>query len=141
MSTDLVRVPTGDSEKLTLNINVVDLGQIDLLVQEGFYANRSDLIRTAVRARLDTHRVSIEQSVTRRVLSLGLQIYRRSDLERVIASGQRLNIRVVGLVRIADDVTPELATEAIEALEVLGALQASAAVKLALSEKLGGSTR
>ena len=141
MSMDLVRVPTGESEKLTINLNVVDLGQIDLLVQEGFYANRSDLIRTAVRARLDTHRVFIEQSVSRRVLCLGLQDFNRADLERAVADGQRLNIRVVGLVRIGADVTPELASAAIERIEVLGALQASAGVKRALATKLGRTER
>ena len=133
MRLDLIKVPVGESEKLTINLSVVDLGQIDLLVQDGFYANRSDLIRTALRSRLDLHRDAIQQTVTRRVLNLGLQDYSRDALERVVASGQRLNIRVVGLVRIAEDVSPELAAAAIEEIEVLGAFQASRAVKDALA--------
>jgi Arc/MetJ-type ribon-helix-helix transcriptional regulator len=141
MGSELVRVPVGESEKLTINLSVVDLGQIDLLVQDGFYANRSDLIRTAVRSRLDSHRDTIEKTVSRRVLCLGLQQYSRVDLERVRASGERLNIRVVGLVRIMDDVTPKLAAATIESIEVLGALQASAAVKQALARKQNRTAR
>jgi Arc/MetJ-type ribon-helix-helix transcriptional regulator len=135
MPHNLVRVPVGESEKLTINVGVVDLGQIDLLVKEGFYANRSDLIRTALRSRLDFHREDIQRLVIRRVLCLGLQDYSRAALERVVDSGERLSIRVVGLVRIANDVTPELATAAIEEIEVLGAFQASRAVKDALAQQ------
>ncbi len=137
----MVKLAAGQSEKLTINLGVVDLGQIDLLVQEGFYANRSDLIRTAVRNQLNTHSDSIKASVVRRVLCLGLQVFTTEDLEASIASGVRLQIRVVGLVRITSDVTPALATKAIESIEVLGTFQASPAVKQALARKKAGRGR
>lgn len=130
------RLRAGETEKLTINLGVVDLGQIDLLVQEGFYSNRTDLIRTAIRNQLTTHADEVRQTVARRTLVLGLQVFTRSDLERVQASGKRLQIRVLGLARIAGDVTPELALATIEAVEVLGAFHASAAVRQALADRI-----
>jgi Arc/MetJ-type ribon-helix-helix transcriptional regulator len=123
-------------EKMTVNVGVVDLGQVDLLVQEGFYSNRSDLMRTALRNQLALHADTVRQTVSRRTLAVGLQHYRRADLEAVVAAGQRLRIQVVGLARIADDVPAELARAAIESLTVLGAFQASAAVRHALSDRM-----
>lgn len=126
----------GDTEKMTINIGVVDLGQIDLLVQEGFYSNRTDMIRTAVRNQLSLHVDELKKTVARRTLSLGLQQYNRSDLERVQAAGEMLRIQVVGMARIADDVTPELACATIESVVVLGAFRASAAVRRALTDRI-----
>ena len=130
------RLRAGETEKLTINLGVVDLGQIDLLVQEGFYSNRTDLIRTAIRNQLTAHADELRQTIARRTLVLGLQVFTRSDLERVQASGKRLQIRVLGLARIAGDVTPELALATIEAVEVLGAFHASAAVRHALADRI-----
>lgn len=126
----------GDTEKLTINLGVVDLGQIDLLVQEGFYSNRTDLIRTAIRNQLASHADEVRRTVARRTLVLGLQNLTRADLERARAAGQRLQVQVVGLARIADDVSPELARATIDYVEVLGAFQASAAVRLALADRI-----
>jgi Arc/MetJ-type ribon-helix-helix transcriptional regulator len=123
-------------EKLTINIGCVDLGQIDLLVQEGFYANRSDLIRTAIRNQLSSHADVVKQVVIRKSIVLGIQHYAVADLLEARASGQMLQIRVLGLAVIAPDVSPELALEAIESISVLGALQASPAVKAALRDRL-----
>lgn len=125
-----------DTEKLTINLGVVDLGQIDLLVQEGFYSNRTDLIRTAIRNQLTTHAEVVKQTVARKSLVLGLQHYSRTDLEAVQAAGQRLQIQILGLASIATDVTPELASATIESIVVLGALHASAAVKAALAGRI-----
>lgn len=126
----------GDTEKLTINLGVVDLGQIDLLVQEGFYSNRTDLIRTGIRNQLAMHSDALKQTLARRALVLGLQHYTRADLESVAAAGQMLCVQVVGLARIADDVTPELARATIASVAVLGAFQASAAVRHALSDRM-----
>jgi len=126
----------GETEKLTINLGVVDLGQIDLLVQEGFYSNRTDLIRTAIRNQLAVHGDEVKRTVARRTLVLGLQDFSRADLERAQAAGQRLQIQVVGLARIADDVSPELARATIESVEVLGAFHASAAVRRALADRI-----
>jgi Arc/MetJ-type ribon-helix-helix transcriptional regulator len=126
----------GESEKMTINLGVVDLGQIDLLVQEGFYSNHSDLIRTAVRNQLATHAETLRQTVARRTLMLGLLQLDRADLERAVASGERLRIQVVGLARIAGDVSPELALAAIESVSVLGALHAPPAVRQALASRM-----
>ena len=125
----------GDSEKMTVNLGVVDLGQVDLLVQEGFYSNRSDLVRTAVRNLLAQHGDTLRQTVARRTLTLGLQHLSRADLERAVAAGERLRVQVVGLARIDDDVSPELARAAIESVSVLGAFHASAAVRRALADR------
>jgi Arc/MetJ-type ribon-helix-helix transcriptional regulator len=105
---------------MTVNVGVVDLGQVDLLVQEGFYSNRSDLVRTALRNQLALHADAVKQTVARRTLTVGLQHYSRMDLERVVAAGHRLQIQVVGLARVADEVTPDLARAAIESVTVLG---------------------
>ena len=125
-----------ESEKITINLGVVDLGQIDLLAREGFYSNRTDFIRTAIRNQLATHADVVKQTVARRTLVLGLQHFSRADLEAARDAGQKLEIKVLGLASIADDVTPELAREAIGSLFVLGALQASAAVKAALADRI-----
>lgn len=129
-----VRVP--DSEKITINVGHVDLGQIDLLVREGFYGNRTDLIRTAIRRELERHERALKKSVDRQALDLGLRRYGRADLERVRAAGETLRIGVLGLVVIGDDVDPDLARDTIASLQVLGALQAPSAVKAALRDRI-----
>jgi Arc/MetJ-type ribon-helix-helix transcriptional regulator len=126
----------GETEKMTINVGVVDLGQVDLLVQEGFYSNRSDLVRTALRNLLALHAETVKQTVARRTLVVGLQHFTRADLERAVAAGERLQVQVLGLARIANDVTPELARQAIESVTVLGAFQASPAVRKALSDRV-----
>jgi Arc/MetJ-type ribon-helix-helix transcriptional regulator len=126
----------GETEKITINLGYVDLGQIDLLVQEGFYSNRTDFIRTAIRNQLATHADAVKQTVARRTLVLGLQEYTLRDLEAVRAAGERLQIQVLGLVVIADDVPPELARAAIESVAVLGALRASPEVRAALADRI-----
>jgi Arc/MetJ-type ribon-helix-helix transcriptional regulator len=125
-----------ETEKITINMGVVDLGQIDLLVQEGFYQNRTDFIRTAIRNQLNAHAEAVKQTVSRKELVLGLQHYTRRDLEAVQAAGETLEIRVLGLASIADDVPPELALATIESIDVLGAFRASPAVKAALAERI-----
>ena len=122
-----------DSEKITINLGFVDLGQVDLLVAEGFYGNRSDFIRTAIRNQLGSHSDAVKQAVARKTLALGLQHFSADDLRAIQAAKQKLRIRVLGLASIAQDVTPELALATIESIDVLGALQASAEVKAALA--------
>jgi len=131
-----VRPRVGETEKLTINLGVVDLGQIDLLVQEGFYSNRTDLIRTAIRNQLTVHADQVKRTIARRTLVLGLQHVSRADLERALAAGEMLQIQVLGLARIADDVSPELARATIASVVVLGAFQASAAVRSALADRI-----
>ena len=131
-----LRPKTGDSEKITINLGYVDLGHVDLMVQEGFYSNRTDFIRTAIRNQLDRHAAVLERSVARKSLDLGLRHYRREDLEAARAAGQMLEIQVLGLASIAGDVTPELARATIASVTVLGALHASPAVKAALADRM-----
>jgi Arc/MetJ-type ribon-helix-helix transcriptional regulator len=133
MSDNVRSLRATDSEKLTINLGYVDLGRIDLLVQEGFYSNRSDLIRTAVRQLLSNHEDVVQQVVSRKTLVLGIQHYTQADLQTLRSAGERLQIRVLGLATIADDVSPELALDTIESITVLGALHASPAVKRALA--------
>jgi Arc/MetJ-type ribon-helix-helix transcriptional regulator len=131
-----LRPKAADSEKITINLGFVDLGQIDLLVQEGFYSNRTDFIRTAIRNQLDRHDKAVTKSVERHQLDLGLRHYSRNDLEAVRAAGETLHIQVLGLASIASDVTPELAQQTIASLHVLGALHAGPAVKEALKDRM-----
>lgn len=126
----------GETEKITINLGYVDLGRVDLLVQEGFYSNRTDFIRTAIRNQLAIEREAVTQSIVRHTLELGLRDYTRADLEAVKAAGERLDIKIVGLARIAPDVSPELALATIESITVLGALHASAELKSALAERI-----
>jgi len=132
-----LRDKPGETEKITINVGFVDLGHIDLLVREGFYTNRTDFIRTSIRNQLANHADAAKQSIVRHSLELGLRHYSREDLEAVKAARGKLRIQVVGLATIAEDVTPELALATIESITVLGALQASKAVKVALSDRIG----
>ena len=125
-----------ETEKITVNLGPVDLGQIDLLVAEAFYSNRTDFIRTAIRNQLATHAETVKQTVARKTLVLGLQHYTRQDLEAVCATGQRVQINVLGLASIAEDVSPELALATIDTIVVLGAFRASDAVKRALAGRI-----
>ena len=123
-------------EKITINVGFVDLGQIDLLVQEGFYANRTDLIRTAIRNQIAAHAEAVRQVVSRRTLVLGIQYLGTAELEAVRARRERLDVRVLGLLTIAPDVTPELALQTLQSVVVLGALHATPAIKAALADRL-----
>ena len=131
-----LRRKVADSEKITINLGHVDLGQVDLLVHDGFYSNRTDFIRTAIRNQLDRHGEAVRQSVARQQLELGLRQYRRGELEAAVGAGEVLHIQVLGLAVIADDVSAELARAAIASIHVLGALQASPAVKAALAGRI-----
>jgi Arc/MetJ-type ribon-helix-helix transcriptional regulator len=131
-----LRPKAADSEKITINLGYVDLGHIDLMVQEGFYSNRTDFIRTAIRNQLERHAQVVRRSIERKTLDLGLRHYSREDLEAARAAGQILRINVLGLASIAPDVTPELARATIGSISVLGALQASSEVRAALSDRM-----
>ena len=131
-----LRSKTPESEKITINLGYVDLGRVDLLVQEGFYSNRSDFIRTAIRNQLDTHIETVTKSIERHTMELGLRDYTRADLEAVRDAGEMLHVKVVGLARIAPDVPATLALATICSITVLGALQASPEVKKALATRI-----
>jgi Arc/MetJ-type ribon-helix-helix transcriptional regulator len=131
-----LRERTPETEKITINLGYVDLGRIDLLVQEGFYSNRTDFIRTAIRNQLSGQATEVARSIDRHTLELGLREFDKADLEAIKAAGERLHVKVVGLVRFGADVTPELALETIGSLTVLGALQATPDVKAALAARI-----
>jgi len=131
-----LRPKGGETEKITVNLGYVDLGHIDLLVSEGFYQTRTDFIRTAIRNQLERHAEAARDTVVRRKVELGLRDYTRETLEAARASGQTIDIRVLGLARIAPDVTPDLARQTIASIEALGALQAPPAVKAALADRI-----
>lgn len=124
-----------DTEKITVNLSVVDLGKIDLLVDQGVYSNRTDLIRTAIRNQLDKHTSIVEQTITRKMLAVGVVKLSRRGLEASQAKGEQLDVRVVGLLVVAKDVSPELVRETIRSIELFGVLQASAEVKEVLQER------
>ena len=125
-----------DTEKITINMSIVDLGKIDLLAEEGFYSNRTDFIRTAIRNQLNAHAASVQQTVTRRSFVLGTVILERSDLERVLAAGEKRTYSVIGMLLIQNDVTPDLARAVIEKVSVRGVFRAPDAVKAALADRM-----
>ena len=129
----MARGESEKTEKITINLGLVDLGQIDLLVQEGFYTNRTDFIRTAIRTQLAARGEALDQTAARRTLTLGSSHYSRRDLEEIRDAGQMIHIRVLGLASIAADVSPQLALATIASVEVLGAFRAPIAVKAALA--------
>nr|WP_174771845.1 CopG family transcriptional regulator [Paraburkholderia sp. SG-MS1] len=133
---DSARPKGGETEKITINLGPIDLGQIDLLVEEGFYTNRTDLIRTAIRNQLAVHAQVVTETVTRRAMVLGLQHFSRRDLEAAQAAHEQLDIHVLGLASIAADVPPELAAATIASVVVLGAFHASPAVKAVLAGRI-----
>ncbi|HEY0064324.1 MAG TPA: CopG family transcriptional regulator [Telluria sp.] len=136
MRTTELKPKLSESEKITINLGLIDLGQIDLLVNEGFYSNRTDLIRTAIRNQLNTHADVVRQTVARKSLVLGMHHYSRADLEAAQKAGERLQIQVLGLASIANDVSEELALATIESIFVLGALHASTSLKTALAGRI-----
>ena len=136
MNTRELKPKLSESEKITINLGLIDLGQIDLLVSEGFYSNRTDLIRTAIRNQLNTHAEVVRQTVARKSLVLGMHHYSRADLEAAREAGERLQIQVLGLASIAIDVPVELALATIDSIFVLGSLQASSAIKTALAGRI-----
>jgi len=125
-----------DTEKITINMSAVDLGKVDLLVQEGLYSNRTDFIRTAIRSQLDKHNLEIQQSVTRNSYVIGVLTYDKTDFEKRKAKGEKIKMTVVGLLHLNDDITPELALEVIESIQVRGIFQASDQVKAALADRI-----
>ena len=136
MAVDKERLRSADSEKITLNLGHVDLGRMDLLVREGFYSNRTDVMRTAIRALLDRHDDAVRKSVARSELDLGIRHFGRAELEAARDAGSPLRINVLGLATIAADVSPDLARAAITSVQVLGTLQADPAVKAALRDRM-----
>ena len=125
-----------DTEKITINMSAVDLGKVDLLVQEGLYSNRTDFIRTAIRSQLDKHNFEIQQSVTRNSYVIGVLVFDRSDLEKYKQKGEKVKWTIVGLLHLSNDITPELALDVIESIQVRGIFQASAEVKTALADRI-----
>ena len=125
-----------EPEKITINVSAVDLGKIDLVVQEGLYSNRTDFIRTAIRNLLDKHNLEIQQSVTRHSFAVGALVYNKADLERFKSKGEKLKVTLVGFLNLANDISPELASEVIESIQVRGVFHASEAVKAALDERI-----
>lgn len=125
-----------ETEKITINMSAVDLGKVDLLVQEGLYSNRTDFIRTAIRNQLDRHNLEIQQSVTRHSYVIGVLVYDKADLEKLKLKGEKLELNVIGFVHLASDITPELASEVIESVQCRGIFQASDAVRAALADRM-----
>jgi Arc/MetJ-type ribon-helix-helix transcriptional regulator len=125
-----------DTEKITINLGSVDLGKIDLLVSEGFYSNRADFIRMAVRALLDNRADVLQQVTARRSMVVGAMVLNRANLEKSRAAGEFLDVNVIGTLVLRDDITPDLATDVIQSIQVFGNLSAPDAVKAALAERI-----
>ncbi len=125
-----------ETEKITINLSVVDLGQVDLLAEQGFYSNRTDFVRTAIRSQLNVHSEIVKQAVVRRQFIIGILVYDKKSLVLRRTDGSKLDIKVVGMVHIANDVTPQLALDTIESLQVFGVLRASPEVKKALADRI-----
>ena len=124
-----------DTEKITINLGVVDLGKIDLLVEQGFYTNRTDFIRNAIRSNLDKHETTVQETITRKNSVLGILVYSASDLEKRRAKGEKMDIHIIGMLVLGNDITPELARETIRSIKVLGIFNASDEVKKAIADR------
>ena len=125
-----------ETEKITINMSAVDLGKVDLLVQEGLYSNRTDFIRTAIRSQLDKHSLEIQQSITRHSYVIGVLVYDKDDLEKLKLKGEKLELKVIGFLHLANNISPELAREVITLIQIRGIVQASDAVKAALADRM-----
>jgi Arc/MetJ-type ribon-helix-helix transcriptional regulator len=125
-----------DTEKITFNVSVVDLGRIDLLVEQGFYSTRTDLIRTAIRNQIEVHSREIEEAVARRAIAVGVMVFDSGNLERYYNRNEQVDIRVLGLFMLESDVTPELAMATIRSIKVFGAFRASKLLKKALADRI-----
>lgn len=125
-----------ETEKITINMSAVDLGKVDLLVQEGLYSNRTDFIRTAIRNQLDKHHLEIQQSVTRHSYVIGVLVYDKAELEKFKLKGEKCELKLIGFLHLANDITPELALEVIESIDIRGIFHASEAVKAALADRM-----
>ena len=123
-----------DSEKITINLGAVDLGKIDLLVEQGHYSNRTDFIRTAIRSQLEKHSIEVQQSVTRHSYGVGAFFHSLEDYERYKAKGEKIKISIIGIYNIPNEVSPALADEVVESIKVYGIFQASDKVKAALQK-------
>ena len=128
-----------ETEKVSMNMNVVDLGHIDLLVEQGFYTGRTDFLRTAIRNLLATHSETTKQAVLGRSFTVGIHVYSRQDLEKAREAGKQLTIHVVGMLVIDSSVSVELALATIHSLQVYGVFRASEAVKAALTSRMSRS--
>jgi len=125
-----------ETEKITINMSVVDLGKVDLLAAEGFYQNRTDFIRAAIRSQLDKHESAVQNSVVRNAYGMGIFEWSRKDLEKTVAKGERKSFNLIGMLVIENDVSPELADQAIESVRVRGSFRASPAVKAVLKDRI-----
>ncbi len=125
-----------ETEKITINVGMLDLGRIDLLVQEGFYTSRTDFIRTAIRNQLEKQSGTVDQVASRREMVIGTTMYSRKDLEALKAKKQHLNIKVIGLFILSPDISPELALATIESVTLHGGFKAPEDVKKALSDRV-----
>jgi Arc/MetJ-type ribon-helix-helix transcriptional regulator len=125
-----------DTEKITINMPAVDLGKIDLLVQEGLYSNRTDFIRTAIRSQLDKHSFEIQQTVMRHSFVIGVISYNRADFEKRKEKNEKLKLSIVGMLHLQDDISPELAKEVVEYVRLRGIFMASDAVKAAIADRI-----
>lgn len=125
-----------ETEKITINMSAVDLGKVDLLVNEGLYSNRTDFIRTAIRSQLEKHTFEIQQSVTRHSSVIGVVTFNKVDLEKKKQKGKLLSLSVIGLLNLHDDIPAELALEVITEIKVRGIFQASPEVKAALADRM-----
>jgi len=125
-----------ETEKITVNIGSVDLGRIDLLVQEGFYSSRADFIRTAIRNQLDRQKTTVDSISSRKSMVIGTLGYTRKDLEKLREAGETINIKVIGLFILGDDITPQLALDTIESVTVRGVFKAPENIKNALADRI-----
>jgi Arc/MetJ-type ribon-helix-helix transcriptional regulator len=125
-----------DTEKITINLGVVDLGKIDLLVEQGFFTNRTDFIRTAIRHHLDKHDTQLQETITRNNFAVGIMVYTASGLQKRLEKGEMLDIMVVGMFVLSEGITPELARNTINSIKVLGIFEASKEVKEALADRI-----
>ena len=124
-----------ETEKVCINLPAAELGKIDVLVAEGLFASRTDLIRSGIRSILDVHDDAVRR-VARTEARIGYQLLMRSELEAARNSRQKLTLFVVGVLRIQGSVTPDLADATIDRIRIFGTVRGPAEVLTRLEDRI-----
>lgn len=124
-----------DTEKVCVNLAAVELGKIDVLVSQGLFTSRTDLIRAGIRKVLEENGEAV-QRVALGAAGLGIMAITRKQLEQARKAGEKLDMKVIGILVIDPDVTPELADTTIHEIRIFGTLRGPKAVLARIGDRV-----
>jgi len=142
----MVYMDNNRTEKATINIGIMELAQIDLLVENMIYTNRSDFIRTAIRNQLEMHKSDIERLYLQTKANsfepesqvqggIGIYRLRKAALSDAMKSNKKLHIMVMGILLIDKDISPELFEATVESIKIYGKIQAQKSILELINRK------